>query len=161
MTYLAWKEVPQSLQARITHAQLNTSLEPNCFGTAFFLLGVLPYDLVIYTGKGNVAKALKEMVLLDTPQNNCLAIASINKGIVHATYIESVLPFKGYQRKGAEGEFSHISSLTQIDEYIRSVPEWSDKRQTLSHSFYTLKDNDRLDSWAKDIVAQYHLGWDG
>ncbi len=119
------QEVPQPLEVRIKMAENNYKLEPNCFGTAFFLLGLLPYDLVIFTNNKNinVRKALCRMIESDEPKDNSIIISyDYKENIHHAAFIEKVNPFKGYQRLGSEGKFEKINSIKDIKNYLSESP---------------------------------------
>ena len=63
MAYLEWKEPNQSFLERLAMAEEGNKFEPNCYSTAFFLLGIVPYDIVMYT-PGRIEKALSRMIKL-------------------------------------------------------------------------------------------------
>lgn len=163
MSYLQFREVPQSLDARIEFARKNKELEPDCYGTAFFLLGVLPYDMVIFTSGDFVPEALKRMQLEKAPRDNSIIISSVNGVIEHASFIRTANPLFGYQREGAEGKLTQVNSLGDIERYVRSthliLPGLL--KFELVNKTYSLKKEDHLDDWAKRIVENYHPGWWG
>lgn len=160
MGSLKFREVPQPLSLRIEIAKNSEGLEPNCYGTAFFLLGVMPYDMVIFTSnrKADIRKALSRMSVLEQPQDNSLVI-SFNKTDEpeHASFIEKTNPLRGYQRKGSGGRFAEISQMSDIDAYFNRVLGL--RGQNFHHRFYTLKQDDDLSDWVKEIVGKYEYGW--
>lgn len=155
--FLKWKE-PEPFaerleQAKEAHAQDN--YEPNCFGTAFHLLGVLPYDQVIFTNDDNrrVQAALKTMDEHSSPQDESILIARINEHIVHAAYIRQARPLRGYHRIGAGRPLYLIKRMNDIDDYVEDV---FGKKET-RYLFYTQRES--LDPWAKEITAEYRPLW--
>lgn len=155
MSHLTFQKVPESLESRIQIAKNNKEeLEPNCYGTAFFLLGVLPYDMVIFTNARNlnVRNALNRMEELACPKDNSIIVLSDDREICHVAFIEQANPLKGYHRLGPRCEVREIFQLSDIENY-GSV--------TYRHRFYSVKESDNLLDWAKDIVEEYHPFWWG
>ncbi len=165
MGALEFRETVHPLAERIKIAANNQGyLEPNCFGTAFFLLGVLPYDMVIFTNKDNdnITKALRKMKSVRAPSDNSIMISSNQNGIQHTAYIETSEPLKGYHRLGSESGFAEFCSLEEVDKYLDSISGSQMFRKTeWKNEFYILKKPRKLERWARDIVDQYHFGWDG
>lgn len=164
MSYLEFKPNIMSLEERIEFARQNTSLEPNCYGTTFFLLGVLPYDRVIFSGHGYIRRAISRMNQVDSLRNNSIMISSIGKFIQHATFIQQSNPLKGYHRKGSSDGFdtSDFSEVTEIEDaarYLRTIREFAHPDIQISNSFYTLKTDDNLSDWAKEMVEKYNPAW--
>lgn len=178
MSYLEYREVPQPLEARIEIARSNNKyhdeyLDPNCFGTAFFLLGVLPYDMVILTNNNNknIRDALGLMEESDKPKKNSL-LASYHDGeLLHTAFIRETKfwgAIRGYHRTGSCGPFKEIKNLKTVEEYLTKVHlpylrlcKRIGQEQTklkFSHRFFSLSDKD-LTPWAKNIVEMYDPYW--
>jgi len=163
MIHLQFAEIPQPFNKRIELARNNSRFEPNCYGTAFFLLGVLPYDMVIYTGKGLIRSALNRMNVSSSPQIHSIMVScDKDDGILHTSYIETAAPLTGYQRRGSEGEFTRVNSLSDVEDYLKSLsPEsfFGGASVKYKHNYFTLREGDSLKDWAEKIVAQYHPDW--
>lgn len=168
-SYLSWRSPPTTLEERIAIASReNLHLEPNCYGTAFFLLGALPYDMVIFTGKGNVARALKQMRPISAPVDHSIIAMGEGNSIGHLAYVQHASSGKllGYHREGACGPFKKFETLQECITYMESCKPYPSffskpKEPSYNFSYYALKEGDTLETWARDIVAQYHPGWDG
>lgn len=157
MSYLKMRKVPQPLELRIKRAERNHKREPNCYGTAFFLLGVLPYDLIIFTNNEdiNVRKALCRMKESGEPKDNSILISyNDEKEIYHAAFIKTANPFNGYQRRGSEGIFEEINSVSDIESYLKEIgiEEYINK-------YYTLNESDKLSDWSEEMTKRYIPGW--
>ena len=163
MAYLKFQEVPQPLHKRIEMVwdkEDSLEFEPNCYGTAFFLAGVLPYDMVIFNDpkKRYLRRAIERMHGSPLIQDNSIDVFHKPGGIVHMAYIETAYPLIGYHRRGAEGEFEKITNFLQVDEYLRNVFE---KNINFREDFHCLSPSDNLSDWAKEVVEAYTPGWDG
>jgi hypothetical protein len=150
MSFLKFREVPQPLQARVDICRENR--KSNCYGSAFFLLEVLPYDIDIQTGRGFITEALKRMTPCNC-QDRCLAITRQDNEIIHASFVEKANPFFGYQRRGTGCKFEEIGGFEDIEAYLRTVRQYA--RCNFKHEFYCLSPEDKLLDWAKRMVALY------
>lgn len=167
MANLKFCEVPQPLEKRIEivwEKEDQIEFEPNCYGTAFFILGVLPYDMVIFTGKNYIREAISRMEQLEHPINNSIIFSFIDQKLKHASFIKSVNPFQGYHRRGSEGEFEAFSKIQDIEDYLYSSSHsvlniLPSRKPVFSHKFYSLSPSDNLSDWAKKVVEAYHPGW--
>ncbi|MEX2017122.1 MAG: hypothetical protein WD876_01475 [Candidatus Pacearchaeota archaeon] len=178
--YLVWKRSDLAFGERVAFASGGKKLDPNCQGTSFFLLGVLPYDVVVFNG-GNgkednlrTRNALKRMMHSIAPIDNSLLISLSNSGtIMHASYILTTKPFFGYHRMGSGGPFEKITNISDIERYLEDVDGekkigedkdgrwvWGHAGKPYRHEFYTLKPQDRLVNWAKGIVKEYRPNFD-
>jgi hypothetical protein len=165
MGSLEFREVPQ-LEERIRLASGNHELEldPNCYGTAFFLFGVLPYEVVIFTHQGHrrIKEAVSRMHPLDSPQDNSLIISSDRFGNpLHAAFLEAASPFKGYHRMGSQGPFREFTKIQDIEEYLIACCRHplDTGPHVYNHQFYALNKSDNLSDWAEERVGEYSPGW--
>lgn len=151
---------PGKLETRICYALANTShLEPNCFGTAFFLKGILPYDMVIFTNDSNklVQEALEFMEPHNEPLDNSIIISyGKNNEIFHGSYLKTAKPFFGFQRNGSQRRVSTINSIADIEEYLNNVSY----EGPFKHKFFT-ENGKSLEPWARKIVDGYSFYWYG
>ena len=173
MSYLDFRKVPEPLEKRIEIARENLKLEPNCYGTAFFLFGILPYDMVVFTDKRHfVQKGLNILNKIEEPQDNSLMVSLKNgKEIKHMTYIKTANPFNAYQRRGSSGNFEFVENMEQIYDYLKSayISHISHKIHW-THKYYSFtklkKVNNQfhrknINSWSKEIVNSYTPIWWG
>ncbi len=157
--YLKWKKI-EPFQKRLSHASSNRKdLEPNCFGTAFYLMGILPYDQVIFTSDNDrrVRKALSLMDKHKTPVPNSIMISfDEKKELVHASYIKNIDPLLGYQREGNQGSLEEITDIENNVTKGYLIPVVG--RGKYKHLFYTLNGTS-MQEWAKEITAEYSPLW--
>lgn len=160
MGSLEFREIPQPLNLRIQLARNSRKYDPNCYGTAFFLLGVLPYDLVIFTDKRKhrIKEAISKMFMSEYPRDNSLLISfdEINEPH-HAAFIERATPLRGYHREGSQGPFKEFSRIEDIEKYLKRIPQF--ENTDFKHKFYTLKTKDIFSDWARERVDEYTFGW--
>ena len=176
MVSLEWKEPNPNFSERLAMAKEGNKLDPNCYSTAFFLLGVIPYDVVMYTESDDnerLRRALSRMIHLKKPRDNSLIISFGKSGrVYHASYLLTAEPFFGYQRVGKYcGPFMEFHKMDDIEEYLNdTIPDefagwvngrgtWRPAEAPYSHKFYTLNPKDNLRDWAKGIVREYRSGW--
>ncbi|MBI3334597.1 hypothetical protein HYZ97_03865 [Candidatus Pacearchaeota archaeon] len=165
MSYLKLRDIPQHLEQRIAEARKNKELEPNCYGTAFFLLGVLPYDMVVFTDRETITEALAGMDCSETPRDMSIMLSLRDTALMHASFIKQAVPLQGYQREGSSGEFREVHSMKEVRRYLESLESpfkcFSQKAIVYTSTWYTLKSEHALDAWARKQVARYTPGWDG
>jgi len=159
MPYLEFQEVPQPLEKRIETARegKNLWLDPNCYSTAFFLFGILPYEVVIFTSNSNerVKDALSKMTKSEKIQDKSLMISSNReKEIIHASFILEASPLEGFHRTGARSSFRKFKSFEEVEDYLREFYEG-----IFTHKFYSVE-NGVLEGWARKRVEEYSPGWD-
>lgn len=182
VTILNMRPVPEPLEKRIDIC-LNgedVSVDTNCYGTSLFLLGIIPYDVMIFNGRNFLGRVLDLMEEVSEPQDNSLIVSINRNSIHHIGYVETATPFVAYQRIGINGKFSRISSINGIDEYLSTLREskmvslaplfgGSDSNKWI-HRFYTLPElglikgffHDRkLKKLSGDIVNSYRSDWEG
>lgn len=165
MKGISWQDVPPTIEERIAQCEKNSNyLEPNCFGTLFFLKGILPYDQDVYTDPDNrfIQRALKHMREIAKPEDDCIVFCESYLGIEHGFYIRTINPFLGYHRAGSCGDFETLENLEPVEKYLKSISglEFFRKKEW-SYSYYKLDDPKKLESWAKDVVKSYRFGGHG
>lgn len=158
------REVPQPLDARIDFARTNKKSEPNCYGTAFFLLGILPYDMVVFTNRKYVWRALEFLEEKPGPTDNSLIISRTSEGnLRHASFIRDAATFQGFHREGSGGYFSEFKELADIETYLNAAESGVfRKKNEWKHSYHRLPsqpDEELVQNWVKDVVESYSPCW--
>ena len=130
MPFIKFRDVPEPFGKRLAIAETpeNPWLEPNCYGTALFLMGILPHDVCIYNK--HVPKLLKLLDEVEELKDNSLVFSlrekEDEKYIEHLAYVRSVNPFEGFQRTGCCGSFEQIKSMQGIRAYLDVIfPKFS------------------------------------
>jgi len=156
MSYLNFPN--NELEKKIELASIDGStLEPNCYGTAFFLLGVLPFDMVVHTSNNNqdIKDVLSQMEESGEPKDNSiLSIHNSDDESVHMAFIKQANALLGYHRKGTMGEFSEFNDLKSVEDYVISTIEIN----KFKIKYFTIGKTD-LTPWAKKIVKGYERYW--
>lgn len=165
MTHLKFREIPGPLEKRVKIARANKfKLEPNCYGTAFFLLGVLPYDRVVFYNY--VGKIPEFMDQLDKPEDNSIIMpfkGNLNFG--HAVYIEKGSSVEGYQRVGLFADFEIVKNMEDVQDYLDGITNFQFfcKNSKWKYKYYGLPTSKikkkKLDKWARDVVSEYSPQW--
>lgn len=157
MPLLKYAKFNSSLQERVEVAH-NSELTSHCYGTAFFLQGILPYDCNFDTSGGKTSFLPRIFGLLDkhnSPVDNSVMLSENSDGfIVHGTYVVNGDLLTGYQRKGCGGVFEEVSGMHDVEAYLRSIGVGNP-----IHKFLTLpgdrKKMTQIHKWAKDVTVAY------
>ena len=161
MDHLRFDKVPEPIEKRIDMSYKNQGYYiPNCHGTAMFLLGVLPYDIVVFThdNEKNLRNVLSKMDESPSLIDNCLMVSSIilsnqREEIVHSSFIMNANPLKGFHRRGARGLFEEFESLSIPIGYVQGCSFVNGDR--IINRFYSVGDNN-LEDWAREIIGMYN-----
>ncbi len=166
MSFLKWKSIPP-MKERITTALKPSGMaDRNCYGTALFLLGVLPHDVLVFTNNSNenMRKALEQMECIPSPRDSSIMVSydKCNE-IRHASFIFFTKPLKGIHRLGGECAYDKCPavkfySFDEIEDYLRSVQDEGEFTGPYAHRFFTAKEGD-LEEWARKMVERYSPGW--
>ncbi len=157
--YLKWREI-QTFDERLAYASINRDyLEPMCFGTAFYLKGIIPYDQIIFTNE-NVKRVRKALALMNEhsePVADSIMISFNEKNeLCHASYILSINPIVGFHREGNNGRLENIVDIEKdvVKGYLIPIVGPSNYK----NKFFTTNENS-LEEWAKEITAEYYPLW--
>lgn len=159
--YLKWKKI-ETFEKRLAHSYNNRDyLEPNCYGTAFYLMGILPYDQVIFTD-GNVKRIRRALALMEEhsePVADSIMISFNEKNkLSHASFILTINPILGYHREGSGCRLEKILDIEKdvVKSYLIPIVGMS----SYTNKFFTVNGNS-LEDWAKEITAEYYPLWYG
>ena len=131
-----------------------------CFGTGFFLFGILSYDIFIPRNDNwqELRAALARMIISNHPLDYSIAVWFENSSdldtseIFHTAFIERVNPLQGYHREGTFGPFSPFTDFSAVESYVRRAARSADK---CISKYYTLNPSDNLRDWAERRVRNY------
>lgn len=157
------RNVPEPFEKRLLLAEKGEftwqekMLYQNCFGTAFFLLGILPYDVLLYGNKNEeiTRNALSLMEKIETPTEDSLII-SLEEGFIrHASYVHAADPLVVSFRAGWQGPFVKEAGFDEIIKYMKEFWE-----EPFTHEYYKINNKKILSSWAQDVVKNYTAFYD-
>ena len=168
MSHLQFREVPEPFERRIELAKSGEeSYDANCHGTAFFLAGILPYDVVVFQAPGankNVEDATKIMEEVKTPQDNSICINYDSNGeIMHSTFIQRANALGAWCRTGRRmAPFIPVNSMDYIQKELQHVFSDEIYRGEIDKFFpekYFTFSREKLIPWAEKVVTEYYPHW--
>lgn len=163
MSYLKFFDNTAGLEERLKDAKVRLSWDPNCYSTAFFLARVLPYDVVVRTGKSNerVMDAISQMRELSETEDGCIIFSFDALNVRHASFVAQTNPLEGFHRLGAWGSLTEFQSMSAIDKYLDEIARESIPKviRPYTHRFFTATPKE-MESWAREIVTEYSPGWE-